>query len=82
MSYDLTRLCRKVLIQRLSGRNRHVLTPDGHPLRAVYTKVHNRLLLPLLAADHPPAPPALHDAPAVIHHSVNDYVRIARLEAA
>ncbi len=59
-----------------------MLTPGGHPLRAIYTKVHNRLLLPLLAADHPPAPPALRDALPVIDHSVNDYVRSARLEAA
>jgi hypothetical protein len=82
MSYDLTRLRRKGLIQRLSGRNRYVLTPDGTRFALFYTKVHNRLLVPLLAADHPPAPPALRDALAVVDHSVNDYLRSARLEAA
>jgi hypothetical protein len=82
MSYDLTRLRRKGLIQRLPGRNRYVLTPDGTRFALFYTKVHDRLLVPLLAADRPPAPPALRDALAVIDHSINDYLRSARLEAA
>ena len=81
-SYDLTRLRRKGLIQRLPGRNRYVLTPDGTRFALFYTKVHDRLLVPLLAADRPPAPPALRDALAVIDHSINDYLRNARLEAA
>jgi hypothetical protein len=47
-----------------------------------YTKVHDRLLHPLLAANHPPAPPALRDALEVIDQSVRDYVRAARLQRA
>ncbi len=82
MSYDLTRLRRKGLIQRLSGRNRYVLTPDGTRFALFYTKVHDRLLVPLLAADTPPAPPQLREALRVIDRSVNDYVCGARLEAA
>jgi hypothetical protein len=82
MSYDLTRLRRKGLIRRLPGRNRYVLTPDGTRFALFYSKIHDRLLVPLLAADRPPAPPSLRQALGVIDRSVNDYVRGARLQAA
>jgi hypothetical protein len=82
MSYDLTRLRRKGLIQRLPGTNTYVLTTDGVRFALFYTKVHDRLLVPLLAADTPPAPPQLRQALGVIDRSVTDYVRQARLEAA
>lgn len=82
MSYDLTRLRRKGLIQRLPGTNTYVLTSDGARFALFYTKVHDRLLIPLLAADAPPAPPRLRKALGVIDRSVTDYVRQARLEAA
>jgi hypothetical protein len=82
MSYDLTRLRRKQLIRRLPGRNRYVLTPDGARFAVFYTKVHDRLLVPLLAADNPPAPPALRHTLGVIDQAIADYVRNAHLEAA
>ncbi len=82
MSYDLTRLRRKGLIQRLPGTNTYVLTADGVRFALFYTKVHDRLLVPLLAADTPPAPPQLRQALGVIDRSVTDYVRQARLQAA
>jgi predicted MarR family transcription regulator len=82
MSYDLTRLRRKGLIQRLPRTNTYVLTADGVRFALFYTKVHDRLLVLLLAADTPSAPPALRAALAVIDHSVTDYPRQARLEAA
>jgi hypothetical protein len=82
MSYDLTRLRRKGLIQRLPGTNTYVLTADGVRFALFYTKVHDRLLVPLLAADTPPAPPELRQALGVIDRSVTDYLRQARLEAA
>jgi hypothetical protein len=82
MSYDLTRLRRKGLIRRLPRTNTYVLTSDGVGFAVFYTKVHDRLLVPLLAADHPPAPPQLRQALRVIDRSVNDYVRQARVEAA
>jgi hypothetical protein len=50
MTYDLRRLPLKGLIRRIERTNRYVLTPDGIRV-AVYTKLHNRLLSPLLAAD-------------------------------
>jgi hypothetical protein len=57
MAYDLRRLRRHGLIQRLPRTNRYALTPDGLRVAVFYTKVHNRLLRPLLAADQPQAPP-------------------------
>jgi predicted MarR family transcription regulator len=81
-SYDLTRLRRKGLIQRLPRSNTYVLTSDGVRFALFYTKVHDRLLVPLLAANAPPASPQLRNALQVVDQSVGDYVRHARLEAA
>ena len=82
MSYDLTRLRRKQLICRLPGSNTYVLTPDGVRFALFYTKLHDRLLHPLLAADRPPAPPELRAALGVIDQSIRDYVHDARLRRA
>ena len=81
-SYDLTRLRRKGLIQRLPRSNTYLLTSDGVRFALFCTKVHDRLLHPLLAANHPPAPPQLRAALEVIDQSVRDYVRDARLRRA
>jgi hypothetical protein len=54
--YDLRRLKLKGLIVKIEHTNTYVLTPDGQRFAVFYTKVHNRLLRPLLAADRPPAP--------------------------
>jgi len=56
-----------------------VLTPDGIRAAVFYTKLHNRLLVPLLAADRPPAPPELRQALRLIDRQVNDYVQHARM---
>jgi hypothetical protein len=82
MSYDLTRLRRKQLIRRLPRSNTYVLTPDGVRFALFYTKVHDRLLVPLLAANRTPAPPELRDALEVIDQSVRDYIRATRLRQA
>jgi hypothetical protein len=47
------------LIQRREHPNTYDLTPDGQRVAVFYTKVHDRPLRPLLAADRPPAPPEL-----------------------
>jgi hypothetical protein len=44
-----------------------------------YTKLHNRLLRPLMTARQPPAPPELRDALRVIDRQVSDYAIRARL---
>jgi len=82
MSYDLTRLRRKGLIRRLPRTNTYVLTSDGTRFALFYTKVHDRLLVPLLAANAPPASRQLRDALQVVDQSVRDYVRQAHLKAA
>jgi hypothetical protein len=50
MSYDLARLRVNGLIRRLPHTNTYVLTDDGQRVAIFYTKVHARLLWPLLAA--------------------------------
>jgi len=58
------------------------LTPYGQRLAIFYTKLYNRLLRRLAAADQPQAPPALRKALAVIDHHVEDYIARARLKPA
>ena len=79
MTYDLRRLRLAGLIHRIDHTNRYVLTPDGIPLAIFYTKLHNRLLRPLMAADQPPAPPPLRQALHAIDQHVDDYISHARL---
>ena len=81
MSYDLRRLRLKGLITRLPHTNTYVLTDEGQRVVLFYTKLHNRLLRPLTAANDPPAPLALRQALQVINHHVDDYVREARMAA-
>ena len=82
MSYDLTRLRMKGLIRRRPGTNTYDLTPDGQRVAVFYTKVHDRLLTPLIAADQPPAPPELRRALATIDRHVTGYTDRARLAKA
>lgn len=79
MSYDLGRLMRKGLIQRIPKTNTYVLTPDGLRIALFYTKVHDRLLAPLCAADSPPAPLELRQALATIDTHIEAYIDHARL---
>jgi hypothetical protein len=81
MSYDLRRLRLKGLITRLPRSNTYVLTPDGQRVMIFYTKLHNRLLQPLTAANDPPAPLTPRQALRVINHHVDDYIREARMTA-
>lgn len=81
-TYDLRRLRLKGLIQRVEGQNRYVLTPDGVRVAAFYTKLHTRLLEPLLEADKPPAPIELRRALHVIDNTVDDYITRARIRPA
>jgi hypothetical protein len=78
-SYDLTRLRRNRLIARVPGRNLYQLTPDGRAFVIFYTKVHNRVLRPLLPTAAPQAPPALRAALRTIDQQVNARFADARL---
>jgi hypothetical protein len=79
MSYDLARLRTNGLIERREHTNTYDLTPDGQRVAVFYTKVHDRLLRPLLAADRPPAPAELRQALTTIDRHVHDYIDHARL---
>jgi hypothetical protein len=81
-TYDLRRLRLKGLIRRLDGHNRYVLTPQGVRVAAFYTKVHRRLLEPLLDADKPPAPLELRRALRTIDSAVDTYAARARIRPA
>jgi hypothetical protein len=82
MTYDLRRLRLHGLIERLPGTNTYALTPEGTRVAVFYSKLQDRLLRPLLAADHPPAPLELRRALRTIDRNIDDYVTNARLRAA
>jgi hypothetical protein len=83
MTYDLRRLHLHGLIERIPGTHTYTVTPDGIRVAVFFTKVHDRLLRPLLAApDRPPAPIELRRAMATIDHTITNYVTAARLGTA
>jgi hypothetical protein len=82
MSYDLRRLRLHGLIARTPGTNSYNLTPQGIRIAVFYTKVHARLLRPLLDADQPPAPVEMRQALTTIERLLGDYVANARLGTA
>jgi hypothetical protein len=82
MTYDLRRLRLTGLIRRIEHTNRYVLTPDGVKAAVFCTKLHNRLLRPLLAADQPQAPAELRAALRAIDHHIGTYITHPRLSPA
>ncbi|MFD1939676.1 hypothetical protein ACFSKW_50290 [Nonomuraea mangrovi] len=64
MTYDLRRLPRS---------NRYAVADDGIRMAVFYTKIYNRLLLPLTAADQPQAPPELRAALKTISRHLDDH---------
>ncbi|GAA4481195.1 hypothetical protein GCM10023094_28950 [Rhodococcus olei] len=74
--YDLARLRVNGLITRLEHRNLYRLTDDGLAFAIFYTKVHDRVLRPLLAVDQPPSPSsirkALHDIDIHVTQRINN----------
>jgi hypothetical protein len=79
-SYDLARLRLNGLVTRVPGRNQYTLTPDGQQFAIFYTKVHDRVLRPLVAArDQPHAPPELRAALRTIDQAVDRRLAHARL---
>ena len=81
-SYDLTRLRRNGLITRIEGRNLYRLTDDGLAFAIFYTKVHNRVLRPLMATDRPQAPPQLRAAMRTLDTHIDARLAEARLPSA
>jgi hypothetical protein len=82
MTYDLRRLRLNGLIHRIEHTHTYVPTPEGRRIAIFYTKLYNRLLRPLAAADQPQAPPELRQALTTIDHQVEDYITRARLKPA
>ena len=78
-SYDLARLRINELITRVPRRNLYRLTADGLRFAIFYTKLHDRLLRPLLAADHAPAPPPLRKALRTIDIHITETINKARV---
>ncbi len=81
-SYDLSRLARNGLIQRVPCRNRYTLTRDGLLFAHFYTKVYDHVLRPLMAPDRPNAPPELAAALATLDQIAADHIARARVPTA
>jgi hypothetical protein len=71
----LRRLRLTGLIQRLPHTNRSTLPPDCIRIAVFY--LHNRLLIPLTAADRPQPPPELRQALHTLDQHVDDYIHPA-----
>jgi hypothetical protein len=78
-SYDLARLRLNGLISRTPGRNLYTLTADGLAFAIFYTKVHNRLLRPLMAVSQPQAPPVIAAALRIIDRHIDNRLADARM---
>jgi hypothetical protein len=81
-SYDLARLRRNGLITRRPHASTYDLTPDGLAFAVFYTKVHDRVLIPLFAVGQPQAPPQLRAALRTINQQIDQRISAARLPAA
>ena len=81
-SYDLSRLARNGLIERVPGRNRYTLTRDGLLFAHIYTKVYDHVLRPLMAPGRPNAPPELAAALDTLDQLAADHITRARVPTA
>jgi hypothetical protein len=81
-SYDLTRLARNQLIERIPAHNRYAVTRDGLLFAHLYTKVYDHVLGPLTTLDRPNAPPELNTALDTIDRIVTDNITAARVPIA
>jgi hypothetical protein len=82
-SYDLARLRLNGLITRVPDHHRYTPTPDGIQFAIFYTKVHDRVLRPLIATTtQPHAPPELRAALRTIDQAVDQRLTHARLRPA
>ena len=79
-SYDLARLRRNGLIERIARSNTYRLTADGLTFALVYSRVHDQVLYPLTAHDQPIAAPApIRAAWRAITRHIDSTVAAARL---
>jgi hypothetical protein len=66
-------------IKRIPRKNTYTLTPDGIRVAVFHTKLRNRLLMPVLEADKPPAKTEIRQALRTLENAVTDYIQSARL---
>jgi len=85
MSYDLRRLVRKGVLQKLPGRHRYMLTPKGRRWALFVTKTYARVLRPgfqqLDLTMTPQVTPALRQAMAAVDEALDQMVTHAKLAA-
>jgi hypothetical protein len=81
-SYDLSRLARNGLVERVPGRNRYTLTRDGLLFACFYTRVYDHVLRPLMAPDRPNAAPELTTALSTLDQLGADHVARGRVPTA
>jgi hypothetical protein len=81
-SYDLARLARNGLIERVPGRNRYTLTRDGLLFACFYTRVYDHVLRPLMAPGRPNAPPELTAALDTLDRLAAGHITRARVPTA
>ncbi len=85
MGYDLRRLARKGLIQRMDGKLCYTLTPHGRRVVLILTTLYARVLRPgFQALDHrsaSQAPPPLRTALAAVDVATDRLLQEARLVA-
>lgn len=78
--YDLARLRVNGLIKRVEHTNTYTLTPDGQRFALFYSKLHDQVLFPLIAADQPlAAPPELKRALGVIDRHITSLAAATHL---
>jgi hypothetical protein len=78
-SYDLARLARNDLIQKIPDRNRYTLTSDGLLFACFCTRVYDHVLRPLMAPDRPNAPPELAAALDTLDQLTASHIARARV---
>ena len=82
MGYDLARLRLHGLVRRLDHQHRYTLTREGRRFAVFYTKLANRVVTPLFAADQPNSPAPLRRALVTIDRATGAYMADAGLKAA
>lgn len=87
-TYDLRRLCRKGLVQRLAHTHRYQLTPLGRAVAVLFTKTYGRVLTPGLALLDLTLPPdimarsPLNQSWRLLNRTLDEYIDREMLAAA
>jgi hypothetical protein len=87
MTYDLRRLRRKGLIQRIPRTHRYELTSEGRRLAVFFTKTYTRIVNPTLAELDPALPPEiaarspLASSYRAFEHAIDDKIEQAAIAA-